>query len=98
MSVIPIIEVFAMTRMLVAMSSDPGCEPVREVDMIEAEKVIQDYLKAIETVKGVEARKKMEVHWTGGSRVVIHDAANDEHHLVGVGTLRLMTEHLSKAA
>jgi len=66
--------------------------------MVEAEKAIQDYLKAIEAVKGAQARQQTRVEWTGGSQVVIHDAMNEEHRLVDVGTLRLMTEHLSKAA
>lgn len=66
--------------------------------MIEAEKAIHDYLKAIEKVKGAKARQQTEVSWSGGAQVVIHDAANDERRLVDVGTLRLMTEHLSRIA
>lgn len=66
--------------------------------MIAVEQVLQDYLKAIEKVKGEGACAHLEVRWAGGTQVVIHDAANDEHRLIGVGTLRLMTEHLSRAA
>ena len=62
------------------------------------ERLIQEYLDTLEQVHGKEKRKHVSLRWTGGTQVVIHDAANDERRLVDVGTLRMMTQYLRRAA
>jgi len=66
--------------------------------MNAVEKLLQDFLAAFEKVKGVKARKQLEVRWTGGTQVVIRNVASNRGELVGLGTLRLMTEQLARAA
>ncbi len=66
--------------------------------MTAVNKLIEEYLDAVEAVHGRAARENTRVSWTGGSQVVLHQAANDERRLVEVGRLRSMTNHLRKAA
>ena len=61
-------------------------------------KLIEEYLDAVEVAHGRETRRNTSVRWTGGTQVVLHHAANDERRLVEVGRLRSMTRHLLKAA
>lgn len=66
--------------------------------MNAVEKVLQDFLAAFEKVKGVQARKHLEVLWTGGTQVVIRNVVSNRGKLVRLGTLRLMTEQLGRIA
>jgi len=66
--------------------------------MTAVNKLIEEYLDAVEVAHGREARKNTRVRWTGGTQVVLQHAANDERRLVEVGRLRSMTNHLRRAA
>ncbi len=66
--------------------------------MKNVDKMIREYLDAVEAAQGKQTRDNIQVRWTGGCHVVIHNAANDEKRLVDIGTLRTMTQYLRKAA
>ncbi|RMG92260.1 MAG: hypothetical protein D6703_02375 [Zetaproteobacteria bacterium] len=73
-------------------------EAKEDGSMKNVDKMIREYLDAVEAAQGKEARENIKVRWTGGTHVVIHNAANDEKRLVDIGSLRTMTQYLRKAA
>ncbi len=60
------------------------------------DRLIEEYLDAVEAAQGPEVRARTEVRWTGGTRVVIRNTKTGKSRLVDVGTLRSMIEALRR--
>ncbi len=60
------------------------------------ERVIREYLDAVEAAHGREYRDRCEVRYTGGSHILVRHPDDEEGELLPIGHVEEMTAHLRR--